>query len=127
MDGHDERHSVGAGEFCEFAIYSHPRVDRSAPPPWHDFDWPAIFEHLDGGGEPPRRQYEEVARHLGKILNWIVTGDRPDAPPNLFRVAMRTAMLAQVLGLPLSPTVSRAVAQAKYRARAKAKKDTTAD
>lgn len=124
MDESGEHVSVGMGELDESAIATHPRLDRSAPPPWSEPDWPAIYERLDGESEPPSRPYEEIARHLSILLHWIASGDVPDPKPNLFRVSMRTAMLAEVLGVPLCPTVRRALAQARYRAKQRAKKGT---
>ncbi len=102
MDGDDERHSVGADE------------------PWSEFDWPQVFEHLDGEEAVPERPRERLADRLTGVLMWLVSDHR--GKPHLGAIGCRAVMLAMSLGLPVSAAVKTKLRKARYRERQKAKR-----
>ena len=75
-EGQDEH--PGPGELDEFAIMGHPRLERSSPPPWHEFAWEELFERLDG--EAPKAQSRErVAQILCNMLHIFGKAPEPRA------------------------------------------------
>lgn len=122
MDGDDERHSVGAGEFNESAISDHPRLAALAEP-WTPFDWQQVFEHLDGAEAAPERPRERLAGRLFGVLVWLVSDHR--GKPNLLAIGCRAAMLAMSLNLPVSEAAKTKLRKARFRERQKAKKQGT--
>ena len=74
----DTEHVVaGMGELDERVIAGHPRLERSAPPPCHEFPWQEVFRDLDGELEEGPRKYEEIGTVINIILHWIVHGGDP--------------------------------------------------
>lgn len=114
METENQRPSVGPGEFCEFAIFGHPSLERSAPQPWHDFAWGEVFERLDGP-DPSTDQREHVCQMLNEILRGIVSPHR--GKYDITALGLRCVALCLALGrhdIP-SRTLVRKLQQAVYR------------
>lgn len=89
----DEGHpTIGPGAFDEFAVATHPRLDPSAPPPTHEFDWPGLYERLGEAEAKPDLRMEIMADALREILLWMVT------PKRLRQVGFRALELARAWG-----------------------------
>ena len=89
----DEGHpTIGPGEFDEFAVATHPRLERSAPLPVHDFDWPGLYARMGEAEAKPDLRMEIMADALGALLRWLVE------PRTSRRVGLRALMLAWTLG-----------------------------
>ena len=116
-EGH---HALEPGEFDEFCIGGHPRLERSAKPPWVEFPWQEVFSHLDGDPPAAPREYEAAARWLHEILVGLVSPHRGKL--DLYAVAVRCVGLALALNRRdlVSPKIRRIYAQAKWRSRRKA-------
>jgi hypothetical protein len=115
-----DQHRVAPGEFSEEAIVGHPCLERSAPEPCHRFDWPLLFQLLDGE-LPPDTSRERMARAVNEVLCGLI------APPrDAYAIGLRSVGFAIALGMEdelpkrLVRTYRQRVATAKWRARQKA-------
>ena len=124
METENQRPYVGPGEFCEFAIFGHPSLERSAPKPWHDFPWPEVFERLDGP-DPSTDQREHVCQMLNEILRGIVSPHR--GKHATFAAGLRCLGLSVALGIErdmpgkLVRTYKQRIHTARWRSRKKGK------